>query len=185
MQYLVSVIADTAGLGRRRRPELRQPDGRAPGPGRRCAGRDRQAEQAPAAHRHHRPAPQSSRQQPAQGGGHRQHPGIRHWALVMPPPRQGREAAHLHSHGEHYRTHVRISQPLVSQAFCQGPPCMPRSPRPNGSLIRASRSTWLPSPRNPAQSPRNRLAAGSLTTGVPESPRKKSGSGVGSGQGCS
>src|SRR4029450_2978872 len=40
---------------------------------------------------------------------------------------------------------------------------------------RVSRSTWLPSPRNQAQSPRNRLAVGSLTTGVPQGPRKKSG----------
>jgi len=43
-------------------------------------------------------------------------------------------------------------------------------------LIRASRSTWLPNLRESGAVAPNRLAVRSLTTGIPESPWKKSGS---------
>src|SRR6266700_1322706 len=70
---------------------------------------------------------------------------------------------------------IWVTQRRRKSGFCSGRASATPRLRAVARLIRASRSTWLPSPRNPAQSPRNRLAVGSLTTGVPESPRKKSG----------
>ena len=60
-----------------------------------------------------------------------------------------------------------------------------RALRALARLTRASRSTWWPSLRDPAQSPQDRLMVGSLTTGLPEVLERSPGGGVGSGQRCS
>src|SRR5216684_1960774 len=59
---------------------------------------------------------------------------------------------------------IWVTQRRRKSGFCSGRASATAPLRAVARLIRASRSTWLPSPRNPAQSPRNRLAVGSLAT---------------------